>query len=218
MHKTKPSPWAPEWGDDSCRSRALHEVRCPRPSRAGCRGVGRASDRWMARSPSPHYGGYTTHAVESAEPPSRSDCCCCCCCCCCCWIVLFLNNNYWCGCCPGRGRFVWTVLHSYQNRRFRLDETSGCRIEPFGAAPGRAPTTAQNVLEVIRFPVQPPPLLIVSEHARGFWLASAEDSGYQNIARQLVLSHKLALIRLEVSIGTGKWRFRIGRPHFSCLC
>ena len=66
------------------------------------------------------------------------------------------------------------------------------------------PNNSQTVLEVIRFPVQPPPLLIVSEHARGFWLASAEDSGYQNIARQLVLSHKLALIRLEVSIGTGK--------------
>ena len=30
------------------RSRALHEVRCPRRSRAGCWGVGRASDRWMA--------------------------------------------------------------------------------------------------------------------------------------------------------------------------
>ena len=23
----------------------------------------------MARSPSPHYGGYTTHAVESGDPP-----------------------------------------------------------------------------------------------------------------------------------------------------
>ena len=31
--------------------------------------MGRASDRWMARSPSPHYGGYTTHAVESGDPP-----------------------------------------------------------------------------------------------------------------------------------------------------
>ena len=50
------------------RSRALHEVLCPRPSRAGCRGVGRASDRWMARSPSPHYGGYTTHAVVNGSP------------------------------------------------------------------------------------------------------------------------------------------------------
>ena len=35
----------------------LHEVRCPRRSRAGCRGEGRASDHWMARLDSPHYGG-----------------------------------------------------------------------------------------------------------------------------------------------------------------
>ena len=69
---------------------------------------------------------------------------------------------------------------------------------------GTSANNAQNVLEVIRFPVQPPLLLIVSEHARGFWLASAEDSGYQNIARQQLLSQKLALIRLEGSIGTGK--------------
>ena len=69
---------------------------------------------------------------------------------------------------------------------------------------GTSANNNENVLEVIRFPVQPPPLLIVSEHARGFWLASAEDSGYQNIARQQLLSQKLALIRLEGSIGTGK--------------
>ena len=31
--------------------------------------MGRASDRWMARLSSPHYGGYTTHAVESGDPP-----------------------------------------------------------------------------------------------------------------------------------------------------
>ena len=42
---------------------------------------------------------------------------------------------------------------------------------------GTSANNNENVLEVIRFPVQPPPLLIVSEHARGFWLASAEDSG-----------------------------------------
>ena len=137
---------------------------------------------------------------------------------CCCWILLILNNNYWCQCWQGSGRFVWTVLHSYQNRRFRLDETSGSRMVSKGVRSARVPTTAPNALEVIRFPAQPPPLLIVSEHARGFWLASAEDSGYQNIARQQLLSQKLALIRLEVSIGAGKWRFRIGRPHFSCLC
>ena len=41
----------------------LHGVRCPRRSRAGCRGEGRASDHWMARLDSPHYGGYTTRAV-----------------------------------------------------------------------------------------------------------------------------------------------------------
>ena len=69
---------------------------------------------------------------------------------------------------------------------------------------GTSASNNENVLEVIRFPVQPPPLLIVSEHARGFWLASAEDSGYQNKARQHVVSQKLALIRLDVSIGTGK--------------
>ena len=73
-------------------------------------------------------------------------------------------------------------------------------------------------LGVIRFLPRSPLLLIVSQHAGGSWLASAEDSGYTNIARQQLLSQKLALIRLEVSIGTGKWRFRIGRPHFSCLC
>ena len=70
--------------------------------------------------------------------------------------------------------------------------------------PGTSANNNENVLEVIRFPVQPPPLLIVSEHARGFWLASAEDSGCQNIARQQLLSQKLALIRLEGSICTGK--------------
>ena len=59
-------------------------------------------------------------------------------------------------------------------------------------------------LGVIRILGQTRPLLIVSEHARAFWLASAEDSGYQNIARQQILSQKLALIRLEGSIGTGK--------------
>ena len=70
--------------------------------------------------------------------------------------------------------------------------------------PGTSADNNENVLEVIRFPVQPPPLLIVLEHARGFWLASAEDSGYQNISRQQILSQKLALIRLEGSLGTGK--------------
>ena len=69
---------------------------------------------------------------------------------------------------------------------------------------GTSASNNENVLEVIRFPVQPPPLLLVLEHARGFWLASAEDSRYQNIARQQILSQKLALIRLEVSIGAGK--------------
>ena len=87
---------------------------------------------------------------------------------------------------------------------FRLDETLRAKTAGDGVGSGRVPTTPQNVLEVIRFPVQPPPLLIVSEHARGFWLASAEDSGYQNIARQQLLSQKLALIRLEASMGTGK--------------
>ena len=70
--------------------------------------------------------------------------------------------------------------------------------------PGTSASNNENVLEVIRFPVQPPPLLIVSEHARGFWLASAEDSGCQNIAREQLLSQKLVVIRLEGSIGTGK--------------
>ena len=95
-------------------------------------------------------------------------------------------------------------MHSYQKPRFRLDETLGAKTAGDGGGSGRVPTTAPNALEVIRFPVQPPPLLIVSEHARGFWLASAEDSGCPNIGRQLVVSQKLALIRLEVSIGTGK--------------
>ena len=71
MHKTKPSPWAPEWGDDSCRSRALHGVGCPRARRAGCRGMGQASDRWMASLASPHYGGYTTRTVRSGAPPTE---------------------------------------------------------------------------------------------------------------------------------------------------
>ena len=70
----------------------------------------------------------------------------------------------------------------------------------------KAPTSTTRgfPVGVIRFPVQTRPLLIVSEHARGFWLASAEDSGYKNIARQLVSSQKLVLIRFEVSFGTGK--------------
>ena len=135
MHKTHPSSCAPEWGDDSCRSRALHEVRCPRPSRAGCRGVGRTSDRWLARPPSPHYGGYTTRAVRSAESPSRSDCCC--------WIILFLKKNYWCAWCFGCGRSVWTVLHVYQKRRFRLDETLRCQIGPKCGERRRVPTTTK---------------------------------------------------------------------------
>ena len=59
-------------------------------------------------------------------------------------------------------------------------------------------------LGVIRFRPRTPLLLIVSEHAGGSWLASVEDSVYRNVARQLVLRQKLALIKLEVSIGTGK--------------
>ena len=30
--------------------------------------MGRASHHWMARLSSPHYGGYTTHAVVNGSP------------------------------------------------------------------------------------------------------------------------------------------------------
>ena len=33
--------------------------------------MGRTSDRWLARPPSPHYGGYTTRAVRSGHPPHK---------------------------------------------------------------------------------------------------------------------------------------------------
>ena len=103
-----------------------------------------------------------------------------------------------------RDVFHWTLLHSYQKRTLRLDETASRRNELLCVRSGRVPTTDSIPLGVIRFRPRSPPLLIVSQHAGGSWLASVEDSGYKNIARRLVLSQKLALIRLEVSIGTGK--------------
>ena len=67
-----------------------------------------------------------------------------------------------------------------------------------------SPNNEAIPLGVIRFRPRSPLLLIVSEHAGGSWLASVEDSVYRNVARQLVLRQKLASIKLEVSIGTGK--------------
>ena len=59
------------------RSRASHEVRWPKPSRAGCGGMGRASDHWMASQIPPIMGGILCVLYETAIP-SRSDCCGCC--------------------------------------------------------------------------------------------------------------------------------------------
>ena len=59
-------------------------------------------------------------------------------------LLLLLMMNYWCWCCPFRGRFVWTVLHSYQKRRFRLDETSSRQIELFGGTRQQHLSTPQN--------------------------------------------------------------------------
>ena len=50
------------------RSRALHEVWCPTPSRAGMQGSGTSKTSMDGKVDSPHYGGYTTHAVMNGFP------------------------------------------------------------------------------------------------------------------------------------------------------
>ena len=61
-------------------SRAFHEVWCPDASRAGMQGSGTSKTSLDGKVDSPHYGGYTTHAVVNASSASPSDCCCCGCC------------------------------------------------------------------------------------------------------------------------------------------
>ena len=51
------------------RSRGLHEVRCPNPSRAWVQGSGVRKRSLDGKTPtSPHYGGYTTLAVRCGDP------------------------------------------------------------------------------------------------------------------------------------------------------
>ena len=121
MHKTHPSSCAPEWGDDSCRSRASTKwgVLDPAGLGAGEWGV-QAIVGWQDELP-PLWGVYYSCCRERRSP-SRSD-----------WIILILNNNYWCECCPCRGRSVWTVLHHYHPRLFRSRSVSVRQREPFGA-------------------------------------------------------------------------------------
>ena len=75
----------------------------------------------------------------------------------------------------------------------------------------------ENVLEVIRFPVQPPLLLIVSEHARGFWLARAEDSHHGRAGFCIIEAYFVLLA--VCSLGSSIFSLRSDeKSRFSNFC
>ena len=77
------------------------------PAGLGCRGVGQARHQWLARPPSPHYGGYTPALVGTTGLAQRL------------LQRLLLNIIIDEDVSQVGSLFHWTVLHLYKKRLFR---------------------------------------------------------------------------------------------------
>ena len=108
---------------------------------------------------SPHYGGYTTHAVESGEPPHGVI------------VVVVVVVEYYLFLtiikdvhAPGRrGHFYRTVVPVYHPRLFRSRSARRREVYAFMRRSKTSPTTDRSVVGVIRFLAQTRLSLVVSE-------------------------------------------------------